>query len=85
MCSDIQMSVYKQRHLDDTDKPQDVGLSSEGEIMGMAEQVGVSRRILTQLPGAPSDPGVRLLLLLQRVSHPVTLPLPLSHLSLRAV
>ena len=49
------MSVYKQRHLDDTDEPQDVGLSSEDEIAGMAEQVGVSRRILTQLPGAPTS------------------------------
>ena len=55
MCSDIQMSAYKQRHLDDTDEPQDVGLSSEDEIAGMAEQVGVSRRILTQSPGAPTS------------------------------
>ena len=54
MCSDIQMSAYKQRHLDDTDEPQDVGLSSEDEIAGMAEQVGVSRRIMMQLPGAPT-------------------------------
>ena len=49
------MSAYKQRHLDDTDEPQDVGLSSEDEIAGMAEQVGVSRRILMQLPGAPTS------------------------------
>ena len=55
MCSDIQMSVYKQRHLDDTDEPQDMGLSSEDEIAGMAEQVRVSRRILRQLPGVPSS------------------------------
>ena len=55
MCSDIQMSAYKQRHLDDTDEPQDVGLSSEDEIAGMAEQVGVSRRIMTQSPGAPTS------------------------------
>ena len=55
MCSDSQRSVYKQRHLDDTDEPQDVGLSSEDEIVGMAEQVRVSRRILMQSPGAPSS------------------------------
>ena len=44
------MSAYKQRHLDDTDEPQDVGLSTE-----MAEQVGVSRRITTQSPGTPTS------------------------------
>ena len=49
------MSAYKQRHLDDTDEPQDVGLSSEDEIAGMAEQVGVSRRIMMQSPGAPTS------------------------------
>ena len=49
------MSAYKQRHLDDTDEPQDVGLSSKDEITGMAEQVGVSRRITTQSPGAPTS------------------------------
>ena len=49
------MSAYKQRHLDDTDEPQDMGLSSEDEITGMAEQVGVSRRITTQSPGAPTS------------------------------
>ena len=49
------MSAYKQHHLDDTDEPQDVGLSSKDEITGMAEQVGVSRRIMMQLPGAPTS------------------------------
>ena len=49
------MSAYKQRHLDDTDEPQDVGLSSEDEIAGIAEQVWVSRRILMQSPGAPTS------------------------------
>ena len=49
------MSAYKQRHLDDTNEPQDVGLSSEDEITGMAEQVGVSRRITMQSPGAPTS------------------------------
>ena len=52
---DIQMSIYKQRHLDDTDEPQNVGLSFEDEIAGMEEQVGVSRRILMQSPGAPTS------------------------------
>ena len=47
------MSAYKQRYLDDTDEPQDVGLSSEDEITGMTEQIGVSRRITTQSSGAP--------------------------------
>ena len=49
------MSAYKQHHLDDTDEPQDMGLSSEDEITGMAGQVGVSRRIMMQSRGAPTS------------------------------
>ena len=51
-CPDVGL---QQRHLDDTDDPQDVGLSSEDEITGMAEQIGVSRKITTQSSGAPAS------------------------------
>ena len=56
------MSVYKQHHLDDTEDPQDVGLSSEDEITGMVEQLGVSRRIIMQSPGTPTPSRGRALL-----------------------
>ena len=62
VCSNIQMSVYKQHHLDDTEDPQDVGLSSEDEITGMVEQLGVSRRIIMQSLGTPTPSRGRALL-----------------------
>ena len=57
------MSEYKSRYPDDTDKAQDIGLSSD-EATGMEEQVGVARRITVPKPsprestaavGRPSD------------------------------
>ena len=54
------MSEYKNRHLDDTDEPQDVGLSSDDEATGLKEQLGISRRITLSRPspGGPSTaPG----------------------------
>ena len=58
------MSEYKSRYPDDTDEPQDIGLSSDDEATGMEEQVGVARRITVPKPslreptaaaGRPSD------------------------------
>ena len=43
ICTDVVMSEYKSRHPDDTDNPQDVGLSSDDEATGMEEQIGVAR------------------------------------------
>ena len=40
---DVLMSTYKTRHPDDTDDPQDVGLSSDDEVTGMGEEIGISR------------------------------------------
>ena len=37
MCTDVAMSEYKSRYLDNTDDPQDVGLSSDDEATGMKE------------------------------------------------
>ena len=45
VCGDMLMSTYKNRHPDDTDDPQDVGLSSDDEATGMREQIGIARRI----------------------------------------
>ena len=50
------MSEYKTRHPDDTDEPQNVGLSSDDEATGMKEYVGIARRITLPKPspGGPS-------------------------------
>ena len=45
VCGDVSMSTYKIRHPDDTDDPQDVGLSSDDEATGMREEIGIARRI----------------------------------------
>ena len=50
------MSEYKGRYPDDTDEPQDVGLSSDDEATGMKEQVGVARRITVPKP-SPRKPS----------------------------
>ena len=55
VCTDVVMSEYKSRYLDDTDEPQDVGLSSDDEATGMKEQVGVARRITVPKP-SPREP-----------------------------
>ena len=36
------MSTYKIRHPDDTDDPQDIGLSLDNEVTGMEEQIGIA-------------------------------------------
>ena len=43
VCTDVVVSEYKGRHPDDSDEPQDVGLSSEDEATGMEEHIGVAR------------------------------------------
>ena len=50
------MSKYKTRHPDDTDEPQDVGLSSDDEATGMREHIGIARKITLHKPslGGPS-------------------------------
>ena len=45
VCRDVSMSAYKIRHPDDTDDPQDVGLSLDNEATGMREQIGIAQRI----------------------------------------
>ena len=45
VCGDVSMSAYKIRHPNDTDDPQDIGLSSDDEATGMEEQIGIARWI----------------------------------------
>ena len=52
--------MYKNRHPDDTDEPQDVGLSSDDEATGLKEQIGIARRITLSRPSQgrpPTAPG----------------------------
>ena len=45
VCGNVLMSEYKNRHPDDTDDPQDVGLSSDDEATGLREEIGIARRV----------------------------------------
>ena len=53
-CHLLVPSLYKSRHPDDTDEPNDVGGSSEDEAEGMEEVLGVTRRLYKPLPAQPS-------------------------------
>ena len=50
VCRDVSMSAYKIIHPDDTDDPQDVGLSSDDEATGMEEQIDIAWRITVSHP-----------------------------------
>ena len=57
---DIILSEYKNRHPDNTDEPQDMGLSSDDEATGLKEQIGIARRITLSRPylsGPSTAPG----------------------------
>ena len=56
VCWDVSMSAYKIRHPDDTDDPQDVGLSSDDEATGMEEQIGIAQRITVSHPDRSVSP-----------------------------
>ena len=53
-CHLLVPSLYKSRHPNDTDEPNDVGGSSEDEAEGMKEVLGVTRRLYKPLPAQPS-------------------------------
>ena len=53
-CHLLVPSLYKSRHPDNTDKPNDMGGSSEDEAEGMEEVLGVTRRLYKPLPAQPS-------------------------------
>ena len=50
VCGDVLMSTYKTRHPDDTDDPQDIGVSSDDKATGMGEEIGIARRIMVSRP-----------------------------------
>ena len=52
-CHPLVPSLYKSRHPDDTDKPNNVGGSSEDEAEGMEEVLGVTKRLYKPSPAQP--------------------------------
>ena len=56
ICWDICMSTYKLRYLDNSEDPPDVGLSSEDEVKGMEEVIGVAHRV-TLSRSSPAQPA----------------------------
>ena len=56
ICWDVRMSAYKLRYLDNSEDPPDVGLSSEDEVTGMEEVIGVARRVTLSRP-SPTQPA----------------------------
>ena len=50
------MSAYKIRNPDDTDDPQDIGLSSDDEVTGMEEQIGIAQQITVSDPDRSVSP-----------------------------
>ena len=55
-CQLLVASTYKERHPDDTDDPEAVGVSSEDEVEGMEEVLGISRRLQKPAP-SPAEPS----------------------------
>ena len=53
-CRLLVPSLYKSRHPDDTDEPNDVGGSLEDEAEGMEEVLGVTRRLYKPSLAQPS-------------------------------
>ena len=51
------MSAYKIQHPNDTDDSQDVGLSSDNEVTGMREQIGIAQRIMVSCPDRSVSPS----------------------------
>ena len=56
VCGDVLMSTSKNRHPDDMDDPQDIGLSSDDEATGMGKEIGISRRITVSRPDRSVSP-----------------------------
>ena len=57
VCQDIKVSEYKQRYPDDSEDPQDIGLSSEDEATGMDEQIGIACRVTVSRPSPTTKPS----------------------------
>ena len=53
-CRPLVPSMYKSRHPDDTDEPNDIGGSSEDEAEGMEEVLGITRKLYKPSPAQPS-------------------------------
>ena len=55
-CRPLENSVFKSCHPDDTDDPDAVGVSSEDEVEGMEDILGISRRLNRPPPSESSPP-----------------------------
>ena len=55
-CCPLVSSIYKERHLNDTDDPEAVGVSSEDEAEGMEDVLGITRKIQKPVP-PPAEPS----------------------------
>ena len=55
-CRPLENSVYKSCHPEDTDDPDDVGVSSKDEAEGMEGILGISRRLSRPPPSESSPP-----------------------------
>ena len=55
-CRPLENSVYKSRYPEDTDDPDDVGVSSKDEVEGMEGILGISRRLSRPPPSESSPP-----------------------------
>ena len=53
-CHPLVPSLYKSHHPDDTDEPNNVGGSSEDEVEGMEEVLGVTMKLYKPSPAQPS-------------------------------
>ena len=56
VCGDVLMLAYKIRHPDETDDPQDIGLSLDDEATGMEEQIGIAQQITVSHPDRSVSP-----------------------------
>ena len=54
-CQPLVASTYKERYPDDTDNPEAIGASSEDEVEGMGEVLGISRRFQKPAPSFPES------------------------------
>ena len=52
-CLPLVPSQYKSHHPDNTDEPNDIGVSSEDEAEGMEDVLGISRKLHWPSPAEP--------------------------------
>ena len=74
ICKDIRILKYKLRHPDDSEDPQNVGLSSEDEATGMNEEIGIACKVTVSRPSPTTNPSPVTASKLTRPATPPTGP-----------